>query len=372
MGVKKEKQKNTWKVDISDGKDPITGKRRRIIKRGIKTRKEAIELEAILRGKNFNDYSPNRQITMNELQVMLQEEDRLRNTKQSYMNTQADNYNKHFKEYFKKAQLHKLTYKDVETFRNNLLEKNLSNNTVNKLIIHLKKLLDIAVKHGVLSENPCTHIKKLKVEQKKMDYWTIEEFKEFLSYFEPNERAYQLYFKLSFLTGMRQGEQLALTWNDIDFSRGTISINKTQVSLKGGNIAINEPKTKASNREITINGSLLTELNEWKKEQATLLAEFITDTRNLQVFQFLPQRLDKNILRRKYLSVLDRTPDTLKRIRMHDFRHSHASLLINQGEDPYLIKERLGHASITTTLDTYGHLYPNKQKSISDKLDSLL
>ena len=72
----------------------------------------------------------------------------------------------------------------------------------------------------------------------------------------------------------------------------------------------------------------------------------------------------------KFKQILQRDP-SLKRIRIHDFRHSHASLLINQGEDYLVVKERLGHASITTTIDTYSHLYPSKQKSIADKLDNL-
>ncbi|MDS8126720.1 tyrosine-type recombinase/integrase, partial [Streptococcus pneumoniae] len=72
-----------------------------------------------------------------------------------------------------------------------------------------------------------------------------------------------------------------------------------------------------------------------------------------------------------YKKIIERD-STLKKIRIHDFRHSHASLLINQGEDYLVVKERLGHASITTTFDTYSHLYPSKQKDLADKLDDLL
>ena len=64
--------------------------------------------------------------------------------------------------------------------------------------------------------------------------------------------------------------------------------------------------------------------------------------------------------------------DSSKKIRIHDFKHSHDSLLINQGEDYLVVKERLGHASITTTIDTYSHLYPSKQQKLADKLDDLL
>ncbi len=80
---------------------------------------------------------------------------------------------------------------------------------------------------------------------------------------------------------------------------------------------------------------------------------------------------NKGSIQKKYVRILERDK-SLKKIRIHDFRHSHASLLINNGEDYLVVKERLGHASITTTIDTYSHLYPSKQKDLADKLDELL
>lgn len=87
-------------------------------------------------------------------------------------------------------------------------------------------------------------------------------------------------------------------------------------------------------------------------------------------FKVIPLRLQK-FNRKQYKKILDRDA-ALKKIRIHDFKHSHASLLINRGEDYLVVKERLGHASITTTIDTYSHLYPNKQKDLADKLDDLI
>ena len=111
-------------------------------------------------------------------------------------------------------------------------------------------------------------------------------------------------------------------------------------------------------------------LKEWKNNQGEILSQFNTSTQNLQVIQSTPVTVTKNMIDKKFKQILQRDP-SLKRIRIHDFRHSHASLLINQGEDYLVVKERLGHASITTTIDTYSHLYPSKQKSIADKLDNL-
>jgi len=130
-------------------------------------------------------------------------------------------------------------------------------------------------------------------------------------------------------------------------------------------------RTKAGTRRIIINKKLLETLKEWKKEQTERLREFSTDTGKLQIFQDSPITLTKNSIEKQYKKILARD-SSLKNIRVHDFRHSHASLLINQGEDYLIVKERPGHASITTTIDTYSHLYPSKQKDLADKLDNLL
>ena len=105
--------------------------------------------------------------------------------------------------------------------------------------------------------------------------------------------------------------------------------------------------------------------------QKNILNEFTEDINELQIFQNSPIQLTKDAIDKKYKKILNRDTN-LEKIRIHDFRHSHASLLINNGEDYLVVKERLGHASITTTIDTYSHLYPSKQKTLADKLDNLL
>ena len=102
-------------------------------------------------------------------------------------------------------------------------------------------------------------------------------------------------------------------------------------------------------------------LRDWKQEQTTLLKEFIDDIDNLQVIQSSPISITKNMIDKKFKQILSRNND-IKKIRIHDLSHSHASLLINQGEDYLVVKEHLGHASIITTIDTYSHLYPSKQE----------
>ncbi|MGK0552022.1 tyrosine-type recombinase/integrase [Enterococcus faecalis] len=262
MTVRKDKDKGTWIIDITNGKDPITGEPNRIIKRNIPTCKEAIELENHLRVTQLGDNSFDSSVTtMAMLYELMTEEDKQKHRKESYMATQEYNYNKHIKGDFKKAKIKKLTHRELDRFRSSLSDKGLSNNTVNKLMIQMKKLLDVAVKHGVLKENSCKQLKKLPVKKKKMDYWTPAEFQEFMTLFTPEEYSFQPFFKVAYLTGMRMGELLGLIWEDIDLRGDYLEVSKTLIHLTG-RMVINSPKTVAGNRQITLNHKLANEVHQ--------------------------------------------------------------------------------------------------------------
>ncbi|HEL1603402.1 TPA: site-specific integrase [Streptococcus suis] len=377
MAIRKDKD-GGWIVDISNGFDPITLKQRRVVRKGYKTKKEATEAEHYLRSVELKERFYGAKITVSMLYELLKEEDSINCRKISYINTQDNNYNRHIKDYFSKVDnVGKLTYEDIYQFREHLKQKvaqnsnkPLSTNTINKIMILLKKIFDVGLRKGYYATNPVKLLKKLPIEKTKMQFWTVEEFQQFLTLLEPEEYNIKLLFTVLFFTGLRLGEALALTWQDIDFSSNTIHITKS-IYVNKGISHISTTKTKAGTRRIIINKKLSQELQHWQQQQKHLLGQFTSDSLTLQVFQSNPLTITKNAIEKQYKKILERD-DTLKKIRIHDFRHSHASLLINQGEDYLVVKERLGHASITTTIDTYSHLYPSKQKALADKLDDLL
>lgn len=377
MAIRKGKDGN-WIVDISNGFDPITLKQRRLVRKGYKTKKEATEAEHYLRSVELKERFYGAKITVYMLYELLKEEDRINHRKISYINTQENNYNRHIKNYFSKVDnVGKLTYDDIYQFREHLRQKvaqnsdnPLSANTINKIMILLKKIFDVGLRKGYYTTNPVKLLKKLPIEKTKMQFWTVKEFQQFLTLFEPEEYNIKLLFTLLFFSGLILGEALALTWQDIDFSTNTIHITKSVYVNKGVSY-ISSTKTKAGTRRIIINKKLSQELQYWQQQQKHLLEQFTSDSMSLQVFQSSPITITKNSIEKQYKKILERDA-TLKKIRIHDFRHSHASLLINQGEDYLVVKERLGHASITTTIDTYSHLYPSKQKDLADKLDDLI
>lgn len=377
MAIIKGKDGN-WIVDISNGFDPITLKQRRVVRKGYKTKKEATEAEHYLRSVELKERFYGAKITVSMLYELLKEEDSINCRKISYINTQDNNYNRHIKDYFLKVDnVGKLTYEDIYQFREHLKQKvaqnsnkPLSTNTINKIMILLKKIFDVGLRKDYYATNPVKLLKKLPIEKTKMQFWTVEEFQRFLTLFEPDEYNIKLLFTVLFFTGLRLGEALALTWQDIDFLSNTIHITKS-IYVNKGISHISTTKTKAGTRRIIINKKLSQELQHWQQQQKHLLGQFTSDSLALQVFQSNPITITKNAVEKQYKKILERD-NTLKKIRIHDFRHSHASLLINQGEDYLVVKERIGHASITTTIDTYSHLYPSKQKDLADKLDDLL
>jgi len=343
MTIRKTKS-GKWTVDVSNGFHPVTQKRIRIIRKGLKSKKEALELEQHIRVVELKEKQFDFVVTTDMLFDLLEEDDLKNGRKVSYTSTQRNNYERHIKPYFKNTNLNKLTYDHIFEFREYLKTKPKKQN-----------------ENEVLSYNTINKVLIL--------FWSIEEFTRFRELIQDDEISYDLFFVIAFFTGMRMGEILALNWNDINLLTNTIFVTKT-VYFVNNTSYINTTKTRSGTRNITINQKLAEMLKDWKVKQKEKLEEFTKNTEELQIIQSTPITITKNMIDKKFKQILERDKD-LKKIRIHDLRHSHASLLINQGEDYLVVKERLGHASITTTIDTYSHLYPSKQKTLANKLDDL-
>ncbi|EHE8187868.1 Tyrosine recombinase XerD [Enterococcus faecalis] len=370
------KKENGYFVDVSLGIDPISGKQRR--KRlTVSTKKEAQQIESkYLRLYHENKLTTNSNLNLKDI-YEIYEEKYTQNLKPSYKQTQERIFKNYIEPYFKNTQIKLIKKQQIYDFQQFLLtskpkrKETLSNKTINMIIIHLQKLFNVAIKEGLSYENPCNQIDKLKVQKKEIDFWTLDEFTTFISHIDKNKPFLKVFYQFAFFTGLRAGEMIALTWSDIDFYNQTVRINKS-AKLINGNYVTTTPKTESSNRYITINSKITAMLKKWQEIQPKLLIDNFQniDSDKLLVFQYSEKHPSSDYYSKQIKKIIVKNNLNLKSIRLHDFRHSHVALLIHNNEKNTTIKERLGHSSITTTIDTYGHLYPNSQKSMSDKFDN--
>ena len=189
-----------------------------------------------------------------------------------------------------------------------------------------------------------------------LHFWTLDEFKIFYAAVKDKPIS-EAIFPLLFYSGMREGEALALTLNDFDFENNTVNINKTYAKHNGQDL-IQTPKTPKSKRIITLPVQIMELI---KKYAGSIYGYEPTDKLFTCTKYYLAHEMVRGCKK-----------TGVKRIRIHDLRHSHASLLIELGFQPLLVSERLGHENIETTLQTYSHLYPNKQREVADKLSDIV
>lgn len=356
MSVTKDGDTGRWmsQVRVTDW----TGKTIHKKKRGFQTKKEALQWERDFisqstgsLGMTFHDFI---ELYMKDMEHRL---------KPSTIENKRFLINLKITPFFGKIPLSEIKPTDVRKWQNTLRsyrdEKGqpYSQTYLKTINNQLTALFNYAVKYYGLRENPCHKAGSMgKKNADEMLFWTKEEFAQFIEAIKDKPAAYAIYMTL-YYTGMREGELLALTPADIDLEKATIRINKSYQRLNGQDV-ITTPKTPKSNRTVTIPTVLANCLRDYMGQ----CYELQPDDR---LFPYTKHFLNHEMERGCKLS-------GVKKIRVHDTRHSHASLLVEMGFSPLLIAERLGHERVQTTMETYSHLYPNKQAEVAKQLDGIL
>lgn len=199
--------------------------------------------------------------------------------------------------------------------------------------------------------------------KKEMSFWTPAEFTSFISAVERPD--YNILFRFLYLSGCRRGEALALGWNDFDFKSHTVKISKSvayKVGDKGKPYQLTTPKNAGSNRTIYLPSAFFDELQIYRKwqEQNTKEQSFVFGGAD----PLPPTSIDRNL-------TIAAEKAGVKRIRVHDLRHSCASYLIHKGVTIVAVSHHLGHSSTKQTLDTYSHLLPDDNSMIVSALSGL-
>jgi integrase len=261
--------------------------------------------------------------------------------------------------YFGKLKMCNITAQQIITWQNEMLNhKDENGNAYSPVYLktvhnQLSAIFNHAVRFYGLKENPCQKAGSMgKKKNREMLFWTKEEYLKFAQAIMDKPLSYYA-FEMLYWCGIREGELLALTPADFDFEKCTVTISKSYQRL-GGKDLITTPKTEKSNRVISMPQFLADEMQDYLK----MLYDIGLDDRMFTVTKsYLYREMERGA---KEAGV--------KRIRVHDIRHSHVSLLIDMGFSAIAIADRVGHESIDITYN-YAHLFPSKQTEMANKLN---
>lgn len=355
MPAYQDKKTRKWSVQFryKDYKGEVRHKE----KRGFNTKKEALAYEEVFKKLQngapdllFGDFAEK---YIKDMECGL---------KQSTMDNRINVIRTKLIPAFGKKKLTEITNKDIKDWQNELLQvvdpktgEKYKSSYLKSIRTVLSTMLNHAVVYYNLPKNVLNSVKGFRLEESpKVDFWTLDEFKRFLPTIACRPEEY-LAFEILYWTGIRKGELLALTPSDFDFEKKTVTISKTLYN-KNGKVIITPPKTKKSNRTIFVPDEVLNDIEVYFS----------------MIYKMDPHErmftISKDSLTRTMIYGCNQSK--VKRIRIHDLRHSHVSLLINLGFSAIAIADRMGHETIDITF-RYAHLFPSVQKDIVNKLNAL-
>ncbi len=261
---------------------------------------------------------------------------------------------------------------DVQKLYNDMKKRGLSARTIRYSHNVLSSAFKQAIRWKMLIQNPCDLCDLPRLEKTEMKYFTPNETKCFLEAAK-SDKHFPL-FLLAIHTGLRPEEYLALQWKDIDFDQSSLSVRRAIVwRRKGGGFFFTEPKTKKSRRSIPLPETVITALGDHRRDTLETRMKLNPEIKQLDLV-FTSEAgtpiQPKNLRDRHFFPIRDKAK--LPAIRLYDLRHTTATLMLASGENAKVVAERLGHASIVLTLDTYSHVLPTMQKDASDRLETLL
>lgn len=317
------------------------GSKKQVKRRGFKNKKAAIRAEAKLEDEGIIQEIVTFEFVAKEYLNWYQK----RRKESSYTKINSI-ITIHLIPHFKKMELRNIKQKDIIKFQDKLIESKAAASHIKKIHTTLSAVFNFAIKNEYTNINPASIVGNVDLkEEKHINYWTLEEFKVFID--NVDETLYYALFMTLYYSGMRKGELLALTWADLDFEHNSINVNKTEYNRK-----VTTTKTESSKRKILMPRFVMLQLEKIKLSSNPKLTYV--------VFGEFTTSISTTTLDRKYEKYLKSSG--VKKIRIHDFRHSHASYLINKGTIISVIAARLGHSDVATTLNTYSHLYPTTEK----------
>lgn len=347
MPVYRDTERTTWYVKLYY--TDYTGARKQKMKRGFKLQREAKEWE-----RHFLEtLQGTPDMTFGAL-YELYAADLAAHTKESTRRNRVSLIERHILPFWKDRRLNEITPADVRSWQTEMMNKGLALSTLRTVNVHLSTIFNFACKYYRLPSNPCSKIKAMGKIGRSLNFWTLDEFRQFLPTVQ--DPILTAAFLTLFYSGIRCGELLALRVKDFDAAAGTITINGTYHRFDREDL-ITAPKTENSVRTVYLPPFLVDEI------RGVIDRIYCPDPED-RIFQTVTSR------KLRYAIDTGAAKAGINKIRIHDIRHSHVSLLINMGYQPMLIAERIGD-SVEMINKVYGHLYPNQHQNLAEKLQKM-
>ncbi|MGG3665199.1 tyrosine-type recombinase/integrase [Bacillus gobiensis] len=368
----KNKKGYTYSFTIELGRDPITKKRKQITRRGFATKREAEKVANEIENQiNKDTYIVDSKMTLKEyLNKWLDLA-----AKRKVRETTFTNYKRaidyrvipvlgHF-------QLSELKSTHFEQFINSLIQDGLSERYIEYIYTVLYGALEKAVDWELIIKNPLKKVDIPRGRRRKTITWSREELNRFLDHAKFSDITYYMAFKLDAYTGLRRGELLGLKWSDVDFSENRINVSRSLIYDKQG-FRFGPVKTEKSERSVKVDKKVMEELRSYKAKQSELKMAIRSeyDDQNL----IFARKDGQPIYFRTFTTVFNRSikEANVPKIRVHDIRHTHATLMLEAGASLKDVQERLGHSSIQMTGDIYAHVTPVMQEKSSQAFSDYL
>lgn len=275
----------------------------------------------------------------------------------------------HIVDAFPSKKIHSIRTIDIDNFYEDKIDEGYSAAYIRQMHNLLRQVFEQAIKWELTKSNPVINTKPPKVKNIEKTTWNVKEVNRFLLI--AKNKSYGIAYILAIFTGMRRGEILGLKWDDIDFRNRKIHIKNSLAYVPNKGLLIKEPKTEKSKRQISISNYVIEELKEHKEKQYFQLDKLgFKNEGNLVVTTENGKPVNPRNLLRQFYEVIEETK--VPKISFHDLRHTHATILMEQGENPKVVSERLGHSRVGVTLDLYSHVSDDLQKEAANKFEETI
>ena len=374
-GSIRQRSKGSWEVCVDIGRDLTTGKRLRCSEsvKGNKRDAQRRLHELLLNAEQGNFVRPNRLTVAQFLEEWLRDYVRTNTAPRT-----AERYEEIVRTQLTPAlgslPVLALRPEHIQRCYTEALQSGrrdgkggLSPLTVHKHHRVLYEALKYGVRHGILVRNVAEAVDPPHGRSKRVSLLGVDELQLVLNAAKKTPY-YALFFTLGY-TGLRRGEALGLRWGDVDIETSTLRVVQTLEHLRNGEYAFKEPKTQRGRRSIALSPSLVIELWQHRLKQENARSSLGRPLTPADLVFSHPdgKPLRPNSVTRAFKVIAESVG--LQHVRLHDLRHAHATILLAQGVHPKIVQERLGHSSVSTTLDIYSHVVPGLQEAAARRFD---